>query len=150
MSLEVENWTAAIFIREELTLPIPLTTGPKAPIERAFDVLDSISDGLLTKNNCVPIVGNSQITAIIVRQFQPLHIGDIVTLNPISSNDYDFCFCRIFIPTNVGYCKVLADPDDEGDLKIECISTGRVFMSGRQFWIKVQSVEIKGSDHLDA
>ena len=148
MSHFFENWVAQIFVTEELTLPIPLTTGPKTPIDRAYEVLDSISDGLLTKKNSLPIIANSEITSIIVRQFQPLKIGDIVTLNPISETGYDFCFCYLFIPKPVGYCKVLAESDDDGDLKIECIATGKVFTSGRQFWIKVQSIEM-GSDHSE-
>ena len=143
-----ENWRASLFASEELELPIPLPGGSKTPIDRAFDVLESISDGLLTNKNCLPIIGSSEITSLIVRQFQPLKIGDIVTLNPISETGYDFCFCHLFLPKPVGYCKVLAESDDDGDLKIECIATGKVFTSGRQFWIKVQSIEI-GSDHSE-
>ena len=143
-----ENWRASLFASEELELPIPLPGGSKKPIDRAFEVLESISDGLLTKKNSLPIIGNSEITSIIVRQFQPLKIGDIVTLNPISETGYDFCWCYLFIPKPGGYCRVLAESDDDGDLKIECIATGKVFTSGRQFWIKVQSIEM-GSDHSE-
>ena len=142
---QADNWTADLFVREELDLPISL--GPKASINRAHEVLNSISEGLLTRENCIPIIGDNEITTIVVRLYEPLNIGDIVKLNPISANDYDFYFCRIFIPDNVGYCKVLELEDDDGDLKLECLSSGRIFTSGRQYWIKVQQgVEIQGGD----
>ena len=148
MKPQDNNWTADLFVREELELPIPL--GSKASIDRAHEVLNSISEGLLTKENCIPIIGDNEITTIVVRQYHPLNIGDIVKLNPISANDYDFCFCRIFIPDNVGYCNVLELKDDDGDLKLECLSSGRIFKSGRQYWIKVQqAVEIQGYDDYD-
>ena len=102
---------------------------------------------MLTKNNCIPIILNNAIDTIVVRQFQPLNIGDIVALNPISAEHYDFCFCSIFIPDSVGYGKVLELEDSDGDIKIECLSSGRIMTSGRQFWIKVeQTLEIQGSD----
>ena len=151
-----QNWTAEVFVREELELPIPLTLESQVrlrgntPIDRAHAVLYFISDGLLTKNNCIPIIRDNEIETLVVRQFQNLNIGDIVTLNPISANDYDFCFCRIFIPDSVGYCKVLELEDSDGDVKIECLSSGRIFTSGRQFWIKLQqTLEIQGSDDSD-
>jgi len=143
-----QNWTAEVFVREELELPIRLRG--KTSVDRAHEVLYFISDGLLTKNNCIPIIRDNEIATIVVRHFQPLNIGDIVTLNPISANDYDFCFCRIFIPDSVGYCKVLELEDNDGDVKIECLSSGRIFTSGRQFWIKIQqTLEIQGSDNSD-
>ena len=148
-----QNWTAEIYVREELELPIPLTLEDrvrlrgKTSIDLAHEVLYFISNGLLTKNNCIPIIRDNEIETIVVRRFQNLNIGDIVTLNPISANDYDFCFCRIFIPDSVGYCRVLELEDSDGDVKIECLSSGRIMTSGRQFWIKVeQTLEIQGSD----
>ena len=148
-----QNWTAGVFVREVLELPIPLSLVSrlqrrgKTSIDQAHEVLYFISDGLLTKNNCIPIIRDNEIETIVVRRFQNLNIGDIVTLNPISANDYDFCFCRIFIPDSVGYCKVLEITDSDGDVKIECLSSGRIMTSGRQFWIKVeQTLEIQGSD----
>ena len=43
MILPDKNWTADLFVREELELPIPL--GSKASIDRAHEVLNSISEG---------------------------------------------------------------------------------------------------------
>lgn len=141
MSKSEESWRAKLYCQVELDglFPIPLLEGEDP--EAVASTLSLISDELLTTDNCIPLIEDGQIVDIIVPQHSQLQIGDLVTLNPISNNDFDFCWCRVHMPETVGYSKVLSLPDSDGNLVFECLSTGAVFKSGRQFWKKIETVD---------
>ena len=141
MSKSEESWRAKLYCQVELEFPIPLLEGEDELPEAVASTLSLISDELLTAENCIPLIEDGQIVDIIVPQHSQLQIGDLVTLNPIRNNDFDFCFCRVHIPERVGYSKVLSLPDSDGFLVFECLSTGAVFKSGRQFWKKIETVD---------
>ena len=141
MSKSEESWRAKFYCQVELEFPIPLLEGEDEFPEAVASTLSLISDELLTAENCIPLIEDGQIVDIIVPQHSQLQIGDLVTLNPISNNDFDFCFCRVQMPATVGYSKVLSLPDSDGFLVFECLSTGAVFKSGRQFWKKIETVD---------
>lgn len=141
MSKSEESWRAKLYCQVELEFPIPLLEGEDEFPEAVASTLSLISDELLTAENCIPLIEDGQIVDIIVPQHSQLQIGDLVTLNPISNNDFDFCFCRVQMPATVGYSKVLSLPDSDGFLVFECLSTGAVFKSGRQFWKKIETVD---------
>ena len=143
MSKAEESWRVKLYCQVELDFPIPLLDGEDEFSELVSSTLSIISDELLSPENCIPLIEHGQIVDIIVPQHSQLQIGDLVTLNPISNNDFDFCFCRVHMPENVSYSKVLSLPDSDGNLVFECLSTGAVFKSGRQFWTKIETVDFR-------
>ena len=140
-------WSAQIFLISELVLPIKLKKETKSPINQAYKILNTISQGLLNKKNCTPIINNGEVTDVIIQEQKSFQIGDIVTLNPISANNHDFCLCSIFKPENAGFCRVIELEDSDGDFKFQSLSTGKVFVSGREHWVLVQGAENLGSDN---
>ena len=70
----VDLWSAQIFLISELELPIKLKKETKSPINQAYKILNTISQGLLNKKNCTPIINNGEVTDVIIQEQKSFQI----------------------------------------------------------------------------
>ncbi len=140
--VDIGTWQVVTFINAELEFPIPIAQGNGSLETRARKQLLDLSDGILNANNCTIIVEKDEIYDAIVNWNGDFSAGDIVRLNPISSCTCGIlCFCEMNIPGNVGYCRIIELQNDEGDMVLESLTTGKIFCSGREYWTSVNAVE---------
>jgi len=140
--VDIETWKVVTFIDAELEFPIPIAQGKGSLETRARKQLFDLSGGILTANNCMILFAKDEIYDVIVNWNIDFTTGDIVRPNLISSCTCGIlCYCEMYIPGNVGYCRIIELQNDEGDMVLESLTTGKIFCSGREYWTSVNAVE---------
>ena len=140
--VDIETWKVVTFIDAELEFPIPIAQGKGSLETRARKQLFDLSGGILNANNCMILFEKDEIYDVIANWNLDIKAGDIVRPNLISSCTCGIaCYCEIYIPRNVGYCRIIELQNDEGDFVLESLTTGKIFHSGREYWTRVNAFE---------
>ena len=142
---QIDEFTQAnIFISVELNLPIPIPDGDAPEGKRAMNYLEDISSGLIRGDNSFICIDNGNIVFLKMITPEKFNIrrGDIVKPVPImNGKEPSYLLKRFDWAINFdypeGYHIVLTNPDEEGEIIVESLLTGKRRCDSTKAWIKI-------------
>ena len=142
---QIDEFTQAnIFISVELNLPIPIPDGDAPEGKRAMNYLEDISSGLIRGDNSFICIDNGNIVFLKMITPEKFNIrrGDIVKPVPImDGKEPSYLLKRFDWAVNFdypeGYHIVLTNPDEEGEIIVESLLTGKRRCDSTKAWIKI-------------
>ena len=135
---------ANLFISVELNLPISIPNGHAPEGKRAMNYLEDISSGLIRGDNSFICIDNGNIVYLKMITPEKLNIrrGDIVKPVPIMDGEEPSYLLKRFdwainLDYPEGYYVVLTNPDEEGEIIVESLLTGKRRCDSTKAWIKI-------------
>ena len=142
---QIDEFTQAnLFISVELKLPIPIPDGEVPEGKRAMNYLEDISSGLIRGDNSFICIDNGNIVYLKMIPPEKFNIrrGDIVKPVPIMEGDEPSYLLKRFdwainFDYPEGYYVALTNPDEEGEIIVESLLTGKRRCDSIKAWIKI-------------
>jgi len=149
---ELDNFKQAnLFIQVELELPISIPKGiGDEPVERrAMEWVTEASENLIRNDNSLIVIDNDKIVFIRMNLPNSIRIkpGDVVKPAPVMFGVKSSYLARRFgwalnLEYPEGLFVVLSNPDYEGEIFLENLSTGVRKYFSEKGWVKVHSAGV--------
>ena len=141
----MDEWTQAnVFVAAEIDLPLRIPDGEGPKETRAMNHLEEISSGLIRGDNSFICIDNGNI--VFLKMITPekfsIRRGDIVKPVPIMEGDEPSYLLKKFdwainFDYPEGYYVALTNPDEEGEIIVESLLTGKRRCDSTKAWIKI-------------